>query len=152
MRRRRTNLCREGDDSGSKEQLLGPFLSRPVCALRAARIEGRIWYAALGGKHYSNQVCLANWAGVRCPSGRGDGLPISSSLAGRATSAWHADSARSLCTFSARRSGGIRGFPPSRANPTKQAPPPAVRSAPRCHGTPPPPPPPPPRTSLTRPF
>src|SRR5258708_9981997 len=118
MRRRRTNLCREGDDSGSKEQLLGPFLSRPVCALRAARIEVRIWYAALGEKHYSNQVCLADWAGVRCLSGRNDGLPISSSLAGPATSAWHADSARSLCTFSTKRSGGIGGFPVWRANST----------------------------------
>src|SRR5258708_36730052 len=120
MRGGRSNLWREGDDSGSKEQLLGPFLSRPVCALRAARIEGRIWYAALGEKHYSNQVCLANWAGVRCPSGRGDGLPISSSLAGRATSAWHADSARSLCTFSARRSGGHGRVSPCGANPTQR--------------------------------
>src|SRR5258708_40334941 len=110
MRRRRTNLCREGDDSGSKEQLLGPFLSRPVCALRGARIEGRIWYAALGEKHYSNQVCLANWAGVRCPSGGGDGLPISSSLAGRATSAWHAVSAGSLWSFPQRTSHVVGRF------------------------------------------
>src|SRR6267143_6802489 len=113
MRRRLTSLCME--TIRDQEAAPGPSLSRRVCVFRAARIEGWIWYAALSAKHSPNQVVLFDWAALCGSFGRGDGLPISCTLADPATRARRA-AADSTCVFSTRRRVGISGFPVQRAN------------------------------------
>src|ERR1700687_6148785 len=106
MRRRLTSLCME--TIRDQEAALGPSLSSRVCVFRAARIEGRIWYAALSAKHSPNQVVLSDWAALRGSFGHGDGFPISASLTDPATRARHAADDDSICVFSTRRRGGIQ--------------------------------------------
>ena len=75
-----------------KEEVLrsgnGASLSHCTGNFLAALIEGRIWYAALGGKHSPSKIAFICRVLLRA-AGRGDDLSITDSVAKSATRSRH---------------------------------------------------------------